>query len=88
MKKDKAYCIGCRENFYNGNNDLNIKECWNYKRAKVIKAYCIGWWVPQDRAENFYKVTTLNCHREPGSRAFYTQLPEHLRGKSLSPLRQ
>ncbi len=37
MKKDKRkqisstekreFCIGCRENFYNGNNEYGIKEC-------------------------------------------------------------
>lgn len=34
---DKKYCIGCRDNFYNGNNDLGISECWRLNTAKLIK---------------------------------------------------
>jgi len=76
--KDKKYCIGCGDNFYNGSNPMNIKECWSYKTARVVKRFCIGWWVPMDKKENFYKVKTLNCHTECGSRAFLEKLPSHL----------
>ena len=33
---DKKHCAGCEDNFYNGNNNLNVKECWRLKEAKVI----------------------------------------------------
>jgi hypothetical protein len=33
---DKKHCVGCRENFYNGNNSLGIQECWMLKSAKLI----------------------------------------------------
>ena len=33
---DKDYCVGCRDNFYNGNNDLGVKECWCLKDAKLV----------------------------------------------------
>ena len=33
---DKSNCIGCREDFYNGNNTLGVKECWNLKTAELI----------------------------------------------------
>ena len=79
MTADKKYCASCYENFYNGNNALGVKECWNFKTAKVVEAFVIGWWIPQDKKENFTKVTTHDCHNEPGQRAFYLQLPEHLR---------
>ena len=79
MEKDKQYCIGCEDNFYNGNNSLKIKECWNFKTAKVVTKYRIGWWTPQDKKENFQKVTVHNCHSETGRFAFYDKLPEHLR---------
>lgn len=29
------YCIGCRDNFYNGNNPYGIKECWLLKSARL-----------------------------------------------------
>lgn len=72
---DKVYCVGCGDNFYNGSNDMGIKECWNFKSAKVVNRFRIGWWTPQDRKENFTKVTTFNCHKEIGRFAFYDKLP-------------
>lgn len=27
-KATKADCAGCRDNFYNGNNEYGITECW------------------------------------------------------------
>ena len=32
----KRDCVGCRDNFYNGNNPLGVAECWMYKDAKLI----------------------------------------------------
>ena len=34
--KKLKYCSGCREDFYNGNNDMGIKECWHLKSAKLV----------------------------------------------------
>lgn len=31
----KQDCRGCRDNFYNGNNDLGVKECWMFKDATM-----------------------------------------------------
>lgn len=80
MKPDKKYCVGCDSNFYNGNNELGVKECWHFKSAKVMHGYRIGWWTPQDDKKNFMKVTTLSCRTETGRFAYYGKLPEHLRG--------
>jgi len=77
--KDKKYCIGCDDNFYNGNNPMGVKECWSFKTAKVKVRYCIGWWTPQDKKENFFKVPTHTCHTETGRCAYYDELPKHLR---------
>lgn len=79
MKRDKKYCIGCRDNYYNHGNNSTTGECWSFERAKVIQAYAIGWWTPMDKKENFYEVTTHDCHREPGQTAFLKELPSHLR---------
>jgi hypothetical protein len=35
------HCSGCRNNFYNGNNDMGIKECWSLKSAKLTKRLLI-----------------------------------------------
>jgi hypothetical protein len=80
-KQDKKkLCIGCRQNFYNGNNDFKIKECWHLKSARVVRRWACGWWTPQDKADGFYPVTILSCRDETGSRAFYKRLPSHLGG--------
>jgi len=34
--KDTKNCIGCENNFYNGNNPYNVKVCWSLKDAKLI----------------------------------------------------
>jgi len=36
------YCIKCTENFYNGNNPYNIKECWNLPKAKLVVKKQVG----------------------------------------------
>ena len=79
MKRDKQYCVSCHDDFYNGNNEMGIKECWGFKSAKVVAKFRIGWWTPQDKKENFTKVTTHNCHTNTGAYAFYDKLPKHLR---------
>lgn len=33
---DKKHCIGCRDNFYNGNNDLGVQKCWCLAKAKLV----------------------------------------------------
>lgn len=37
------HCVGCRDNFYNGNNDLGVQRCWNMDSAKLVrrKEVCI-----------------------------------------------
>ena len=36
-KREKLkHCIGCRNNFYNGNNDLGVAECWSLEEAKLV----------------------------------------------------
>ena len=34
---DQKHCVGCRQNFYNGNNNLGVKVCWGLKTAKRIR---------------------------------------------------
>lgn len=30
------HCDGCENNFYNGNNPLNIKVCWSLESAELV----------------------------------------------------
>jgi hypothetical protein len=74
--KDTSYCAGCDDDFYNGGNPYDIKECWSLKSAKVVTRYKCHWWTPTLQI-NFTKVKTYSCHRESGKNAFYT--PEAFR---------
>ena len=31
----RKMCSGCRNDFYNGQNPYDIKECWSLEKAKV-----------------------------------------------------
>lgn len=33
---DVKHCVGCRDNFYNGNNTLGVNQCWRLEDALVI----------------------------------------------------
>ena len=77
--KSKSMCSGCRNNFYNGHNDLGVKECWSFKDAKPVTKWAIGWWTPMDRPENFRKVRVLDCYHQPGQCAYLQDLPEHIK---------
>jgi hypothetical protein len=37
-KVKRKYCQGmsCRDHFYNGNNDLGVKECWHLKDTPIV----------------------------------------------------
>ena len=50
----REHCTGCEDNFYNGNNDLGVNECWSLDNMKLIKRKRVGindvppWtWKPQ-----------------------------------------
>jgi len=32
---DKKYCVGCRDDFYNGKNPHGIEKCWLLDGAKL-----------------------------------------------------
>jgi len=71
----RKLCVGCRDNFYNGNNGLGVKECWLLKGARPVTRYRIGWWVRPTELKAFSKVKTLSCHNAPGKYADYENLP-------------
>lgn len=65
MAKSRAMCSGCRNNFYNGNNDIGVKECWSFKSAKVVTRMRVGTWQPPPYIWNPQKV--LSCYHESGA---------------------
>lgn len=63
-RKSKTLCVGCHNNIYNDNNALNVKECWSYADAKIIKRKPVH---RDDRPP--WKQTPrwmLACYNEPG----------------------
>jgi hypothetical protein len=73
-RKSKALCRGCYDDFYNHPGPHGAKECWSLKDAEVVTRWRIGWWASPVR-ENAEKVTTLDCHREPGQFGFLRERP-------------
>jgi len=64
MKKSKKMCIGCYNNFYNGNNNLGIKECWSYVSSKIIERVEVGI---NEMPPYYHKPRKfLNCYRKSG----------------------
>lgn len=53
----QLFCMGCRQNFYNGNNDLGIDECWSLNKAKLKKRE-LYLRVDSTETEN---IVTLSC---------------------------
>lgn len=74
--KCKSMCSGCREDFYNGQNSLGVKECWSFKDAEVVKRFRQGWWDDPTKPGAFREVVTLDCHRAPGKYAHRSVLPD------------
>jgi len=60
IKKER--CLGCRNDFYSGKNDLGIKECWNLKLAKTVvkKKVHIDQRPPWDQKPGKY----LDCYNQ------------------------
>lgn len=68
---DRKHCPGCRNNFYNGNNNLGIKQCWSLKDAKLVSRVPVGHWEnPPYLNKKIVKVP--NCwHGEGSDRTHY-----------------
>lgn len=60
----KRHCAGCRDNFYNGNNDLGVSECWLFRTAKLIRRRRVR----MDEAPPWKATpeTLPNCYNERG----------------------
>ena len=85
MADKEQYCNGCRNDHYNHRQTPGFDgstKCWSLEKANVVTRYRIHWWAPMDTARNFTKVTTLDCHHEPGQYGFLKELPEHLRDEA------
>jgi hypothetical protein len=60
----KTFCPGCRDNFYNGNNNMGITDCWMLVSAK--KAMKKKVWRDDVPPWNHTPIETLTCFRAEG----------------------
>jgi hypothetical protein len=58
------HCAGCRDNFYNGNNGLGVKQCWCLAKAKLVTKFRIGRDVPMNIREAYVKVRVPSCYHD------------------------
>lgn len=71
---DKKHCNGCRDNFYNGNNPLNVKECWSLKTAQLVTRWRTGTWTMPATPGAFTEVRVPHCYHAQGY-SFTDKLP-------------
>lgn len=76
--KSAKLCRGCRDDFYNGNNDMGIKECWSLRQAAPVTRYACGTWTQPAVPGAFREVKVYSCYRpEDGSGISHCdELPE------------
>lgn len=60
------HCIGCEQNFYNGNNSIGVLGCWSLESAKLVKRVRVGMWErPPYNPERTIEV--FDCRQEKGN---------------------
>lgn len=72
---DRKHCSGCRNNFYNGNNNLGVEECWSLKSARLSSRIPVGNW-ERPPYLNKKKVQVPSCYHEGGSNKTHYIKPE------------
>lgn len=63
-KPTKSDCAGCCDNFYNGNNNLGVSECWCFKMATMVKARDVPISMPPPYT--FPETVRPNCYKAKG----------------------
>jgi hypothetical protein len=66
MNATKRHCVGCRDNFYNGNNTIGVSECWLLKEAEIVTRYRLSIHTPMSQRSGYAKVRVPNCYHERG----------------------
>lgn len=64
--KSLGLCFGCHNDFYNGKNDLGVKQCWSYPSAEVVRRIRVGI---MERPPYSAKraAWTFSCHKPDGA---------------------
>ncbi len=63
--KTTKLCIGCKDNFYNGNNPYGVNVCWSFAKAIVEKRIKVS--INERPPYNLDRANwTLSCHQPQG----------------------
>ena len=73
---DKSYCVGCRDDFYNGKNPYGIPECWSLKDARLVTRFRLHKDTPMSRRSGYDEREVPNCYQEKGY-VYLNQIPEY-----------
>ena len=68
---DTKYCRGCRNDFYNGNNNLNVKKCWHLKDAKIVWRIPVGHWERPPYKKRKVRIPDCYYHDQGSNRTHY-----------------
>ncbi len=63
IHKKVKFCSGCRQDFYNGHNDLGVKQCWSLEEAEFVVRKEVH--VDQRPPWNQRPMRMLNCFHRP-----------------------
>ena len=59
QEKRRKYCGSCHDNFYNGNNPMDVKECWHLEKAAPVRMKFVH--IDQRPPWNNKSEWTLDC---------------------------
>ena len=64
--KDTKACVGCRDDFYNGKNDIGVKQCWLVPDARIKTRYRVSINTPMNQRNGYEEMRVPHCYRQPG----------------------
>jgi hypothetical protein len=73
---DAKHCAGCRDDFYNGHNDIGVKECWMLKDAQLKTRFRLSINTPMGQRSGYAKRRVPNCFSQQGF-VYLDQIPDY-----------
>jgi hypothetical protein len=70
------HCPGCRNDFYNGNNELGVKRCWSLKDAKLVTRFRLSINTPMSQKSGYVKTRVPDCYHENGF-VYLNEIPNY-----------
>jgi len=60
----KTDCVGCYNNYYNGNNDIGVRECLYFSSAKIVRRKQVH--INQQPPWTQRPISVPDCYRQGG----------------------